>query len=272
MAFEGLAVIVVGYGSSGLLAENLAPLTRRLEGARTFVVDNRTSDAERAAMRRLSAAEGWDLLEPAENLGFGLGMNAAAERAIAAGAAHLLLLNPDATIEPADVSALLAAAGDDPLVLLAPRVLRPDGSVWFDGSDLHLGDGRITATRNRERLGVHDAEQWLSGACLLVSADLWTRIGGFGDGYFLYWEDADLCRRLRAKGYHVRYVPGASAIHRVGQSSRTTRRSAIRAFHRSAYLYYATHVAPAPLSPKRALARAILGTRCWMQLLAAAWR
>ena len=97
-------------------------------------------------------------------------------------------------------------------------------------------------------------------------------VNGFDERFFLYWEDADLCRRLRAKGYHVRYVPTAAAIHRVGQSSRTARASAIRAFHRSAYLYYATHVAPAPLSPKRALARAILGTRCWVQLMATARR
>jgi len=64
-------------------------------------------------------------------------------------------------------------------------------------------------------------------------------------------------------------VPGATAVHRVGHSSRTARASAIRAFHESAYLYYATHVAPAPLNPKRALARAILHARCWFQLLAA---
>ena len=36
---------------------------------------------------------------------------------------------------------------------------------------------------------------------------------------FLYWEDADLCRRLRNRGFHVRYVPGATAVHHVGQSS-----------------------------------------------------
>jgi GT2 family glycosyltransferase len=70
----------------------------------------------------------------------------------------------------------------------------------------------------------------------------------------------------------VRYVPGATAIHRVGQSSRTARAFAIRAFHESAYVYYATHVAPAPLSPKRAVARAILHTRCLVQLMAAAFR
>ena len=216
MAFDGLAVVVVGYGSSGLLAENLAPLTRRLEGARTVVVDNRTTDEERTAMRVLAAQEGWELVEPDGNLGFGLGMNAGADRALAGGATHLLLLNPDATIEPADVDALLRAAGDDELALLAPRILRPDGSVWFDGSDLHLGDGRITATRKREQLGVTDAEQWLSGACLLVTAELWRRIGGFGDGYFLYWEDVELSYRARRAGGRVEVVPEATAVHAEG--------------------------------------------------------
>jgi GT2 family glycosyltransferase len=216
MAFDGLAVVVVGYGSSALLAENLAPLTRGLDGARTVVVDNRTTDDERTAMRRLAAQEGWELVEPDANLGFGLGMNAGAERALALGATRLLLLNPDATIDPADVGRLLAAAGDDELVLLAPRILRPDGSVWFDGSDLHLGDGRISATRKREQLGLTDAEQWLSGACLLVSAELWRRIDGFGDAYFLYWEDVELSYRARRAGGRVEVVPEATAVHAEG--------------------------------------------------------
>ena len=107
---------------------------------------------------------------------------------------------------------------------------------------------------------------------MLAQREALKSIGGFDERFFLYWEDADLCRRLRTVGFHVRYVPGATAIHRVGQSSKTARTFAIRAFHRSAYLYYATHVAPAPLNPKRALARAILHTRCWLQLAAAGFR
>ena len=113
---------------------------------------------------------------------------------------------------------------------------------------------------------------WLSGACMLARREALDAVHGFDERFFLYWEDADLCRRLRVRGYHVRYVPGATAIHRVGQSSRTARASAIRAFHESAYLYYSRHVAPAPLSPRRALARAILRTRCWVQLMTAAFR
>src|SRR5207253_10409754 len=94
---------------------------------------------------------------------------------------------------------------------------------------------------------------WLSGACMLAKRAALTAVQGFDERFFLYWEDADLCRRLRNRGYHVRYVPGATAIHRVGQSSRTARAFAIRAFHDSAYLYYATHVAPTRLNPKRAV-------------------
>jgi len=63
----------------------------------------------------------------------------------------------------------------------------------------------------------------------------------------MYWEDADLCRRLRAHGYHVRYVPGATVVHQVGHSSRSARAASIRAFHDSAYQYYATHVAKGPV-------------------------
>ena len=104
---------------------------------------------------------------------------------------------------------------------------------------------------------------WVSGACMLVRRSALHAVGGFDERYFLYWEDADLCRRLRGAGFRIRYVPGASAIHRVGESSRTARKAAIHAFHDSAYLYYRTHVAPHRLHPMRGLAGLILAARQW---------
>jgi GT2 family glycosyltransferase len=104
---------------------------------------------------------------------------------------------------------------------------------------------------------------------MLARREALAAVRGFDERYFLYWEDADLCRRLRAKGYHVRYVPAATAVHRVGHSSRTARAFSIRAFHESAYLYYATHVAPGTFNPKRLLARLLLTVRCWVKLRAA---
>jgi GT2 family glycosyltransferase len=108
--------------------------------------------------------------------------------------------------------------------------------------------------------------QWLSGACMLAQRDALAAARGFDPRYFMYWEDADLCRRLRTRGYHIRYVPRATAVHRVGHSSRTVRSASIRWFHESAYVYYATHVAPGLYNPKRWVARVLLAVRCWWQL------
>lgn len=102
---------------------------------------------------------------------------------------------------------------------------------------------------------------WVSGACLLVRRDVFDRVGGFDERFFLYWEDADLCRRIRSAGFATRYCPAARVEHTVGQSSRTARVLALRAFHRSAYLYYRLHVAPSPLNPLRWLAWLLLQSR-----------
>ena len=101
---------------------------------------------------------------------------------------------------------------------------------------------------------------------MLVRRDALETVGGFDERYFLYWEDADLCRRLRATGSHVRYVQAATAIHRVGQSSHTARVDTVRAFHASAFLYYSTHVASKPFDLNRLLARVILQVRCFLVL------
>jgi GT2 family glycosyltransferase len=101
---------------------------------------------------------------------------------------------------------------------------------------------------------------------MLAKREALQAVRGFDERFFLYWEDADLCRRLRGKGWHVRYVPAAVAIHQVGRSSGTAKAASIRAFHASAYLYYAIHVAPGRLNPKRPLARALLAVRCWIRV------
>jgi GT2 family glycosyltransferase len=102
---------------------------------------------------------------------------------------------------------------------------------------------------------------WISGACMLARREALAAVGGFDERYFLYWEDADLCRRLRAAGWTARYVPHAVVVHRVGGSSQSVRRLAIRAFHQSAYRYYVTHVVPQWWHPGRVVAWTLLSAR-----------
>ncbi|MDR6971739.1 glycosyltransferase family 2 protein [Leifsonia shinshuensis] len=235
--FAAEAVVVVNYGSSGLLAENLAALTRRAGGLLTVVVDSFSSDAERARIADLCEQEGWIAVLPPDNPGFGRGMNAGVERAAQAGAERVLLLNPDAEIAPEAVRALFDAVAASPLTLVAPRILRPDGTVWSAGSDVSLVDGRMTSARRRPQPPERRAEPWLSGACLCLSLALWERAGGFADGYFLYWEDVDLSFRVRNAGGALEVREDIVATHAEGGTQQAGAERAATA-KSEAYYYF----------------------------------
>jgi GT2 family glycosyltransferase len=235
--FGSLAVVVVSYGSSALLERNLTPLSRAIPGAVIVVVDNFTNEVERARLTELATRESWVVVLPSSNAGFGVGMNLGVARACELGASAFLLLNPDATIAADQVRRLLARVAARPLALVAPRVLRPDGSVWFDGSDLYLDDGRIRASRRRDPSSGARIEPWLSGACLIVTDRLWRLVGGFSGEYFLYWEDVDLSHRVVQAGGTVEICADAVAVHAEGGTQGEGLSSA-GAAKSDAYYYY----------------------------------
>jgi GT2 family glycosyltransferase len=290
-AVPQFAAILVNYNAGPELERALRSIADEMTGQswQGVVIDNASVDGSAAKVNPFVPHV--RLIHNLTNVGFARGVN---QGLAATTAPYVLIMNPDCRLMAGAIAALRGVLDAHPdCAITGPRVLNPDGSVQGsargDPNMLTGLFGRTTLLRRfapflsigRRNIVVDDAIRsgqqsvevdWVSGACMLARREALDAAQGFDERFFLYWEDADLCRRLRAKNCHVRYVPGASAIHRVGQSSRTARASAIRAFHRSAYLYYSIHVAPAPLSPKRALARAILGTRCWVQLLTAAWR
>jgi N-acetylglucosaminyl-diphospho-decaprenol L-rhamnosyltransferase len=227
-----VAVVVVSYGSSELLATNLAAVATECPDARVVVVDNYSSDAELVAVRRLCADHGWRLVANATNVGFGTAMNAGVATALADGAEQLLLLNPDATISRASLTRLREVVATAPLTLAAPVIETPDGGLWSDGHDLYLDRGRMRATRRRE--GAPRVAPWLSGACLLISAELWGRVGGFDDRYFLYWEDVDLSWRVVEAGGSLQVVRDAVAEHDEGGTQERLSRRALS----TTYYYY----------------------------------
>ncbi|OUE28428.1 N-acetylglucosaminyl-diphospho-decaprenol L-rhamnosyltransferase [Clavibacter michiganensis] len=258
-----LAVVVVNYGSADLVRENVLPLIERLDDALLVVVDNRTDNAERERVRELAAHPSTRVhgVYPDGNTGFGTGMNIGVEAARGLGAREFLLLNPDATLEPDQLAVLRGAVAADPLALVAPLILRPDGSTWFRGSDLYLADGRIRGAARRAQHPGLAVEPWLTGACLLVTDELWTRVGGFSDDYFLYWEDVDLSRKVVEAGGRLRVVEEAVAVHAEGGTQSAGHASAGQAksgtyyYHnvRNRLLYGARHLDAAALRRWRLL-------------------
>jgi GT2 family glycosyltransferase len=102
---------------------------------------------------------------------------------------------------------------------------------------------------------------WVSGACMMVRRDAFERAGLLDEGFFMYWEDADWCRRIGREGYGVYCVPRARVIHHEGGSSGRRPAHLVWAFHRSVYRYYTKHDAPQVWNPLRVVAAVGLATR-----------
>jgi GT2 family glycosyltransferase len=221
-ALSGVAVVVVNYGSSALLAENLAGTPLGRSGVSVVVVDNRTTDGERRAVRRLSSENGWSLVEMDLNRGFGAGMNAGVRRARETGHHTFLLLNPDATIDVEGLTTLVAQVRADPMTMVSPVIDRPDGTPWFRGARVDVAGGR---TRLTDGVGPDVLDPWLAGTCLVVHRDLWDLLGGFDEDYFLYWEDVDISWRCTAVGGRLVVRDDVRAVHSVGGTQGTSGKS-----------------------------------------------
>lgn len=275
-----VSAVIVNYNAGPELRTALQSIAAEMAGRawEAVVVDNVSTDGSSDYVWEF--APNARVLRNTENVGFGRGIN----QAVAASTGPLvLIMNPDCRLERGAVAAMRAELEGRPkCAVVGPRVLDPDGSEQGSargdpdmltglfgrtGVLRHLLPWASVSRRNVvEGNGGSVTVDWVSGACMLVRRSAFDEAGGFDARYFMYWEDADLCRRLRARGYEIRYVPAAAAVHQVGHSSRSAQAASIRAFHESAYLYYATHVAPGAWNPKRAIARVLLTARCWWRL------
>lgn len=200
----------MNYGSHHLLRVLLDALPPT-PGLLVVLVDNHSSDAERAGVRELSDRADVRLVERA-NDGFGPAVNAGVREAAAAGAETVLLLNPDVVTDAVTVEALLDDAAAHPDDLVAPVVRDSTGRVVAQGSEVSRSDGRMSRAPlvvpspagedPRAVLGATTEERmpWVTGAALACSVSLFERAGGMATDYFMYWEDVDFSMRVHRAG------------------------------------------------------------------------
>jgi len=213
-------VVIVAYHSAALLPACLAAIP---EACPVIVVDNASPDdsADVALAARPSAR----IMRAGKNLGFGPGANLGfAEVTTEFG----LLLNADATLEPETIAGLIAAARRYPEAgLLAPEVIAEEGHMQF-GHDLPFRRLRGAVVEP-----VGDACCWyVGGSAMFLRMSVLRALGGFDPDIFLYFEDDDLCLRVRAAGHALVHVAGVRVRHLGGASSGASPRlSHWKAFH-----------------------------------------
>jgi GT2 family glycosyltransferase len=284
-----LSILIVSYNTRHLLSSCLQSLAAACQrhSYEAIVADNASSDDSVEMLRR--DWPGVHVIEMGSNTGFARANN----RAMAeARGRYFLLLNSDTNALGNSLDRLIDFLDATPSAgVAAPRLLNSDltdqGTARAFPTPAAAIFGRKSAiTRlfphnpwtKRYMLGrAHEggdpfSVDWVSGAGMMVSRLVVDRVGGLDEGFFMHWEDADWCRRIKDAGWAVYCVPVSEVVHHEGKSEQmyggVDRRGRIGRpprlcweFHRSAYRYFVKHHASHPLNPFRWAAAAGLMVR-----------
>lgn len=242
-----VAAIVVDYDSG----EHLGTCVRSLltDGASEVVV---VENGSPGPARRVLAGLAVTFVDVAGNLGYGAGAN----RGVAASedSSYVLVCNPDVTVRPGALAALVGALEDHrSWALVGPRILDPDGTPYpsvrrFPSVTDAAGHALLALFKpdNRFSARYHDSVgdvarevDWVSGACLCARRQAFEELGGFDEDYFMFAEDMDLCFRAHEAGWGVGVAPDATVTHVVGVSRRHHPYRMLAAHHRSALRFEA---------------------------------
>ena len=210
MLQDGKATIIsVAHNSNDVLPEMLASVPT---GTSIIVVDNATKDL--AELRQICKKFSAMLIENGENRGFGFACNRGAERAETE---FLFFLNPDASLVPDTIDQLIAAMQRFPKAsAMNPRIALADGSVQFHHRSRLMPVSEYMPHRWPET----DSDVTvLMGSALFARRSDFEAVGGFDEDIFLYHEDDDLSRRLRAERGPIMFIRDAFVTHLAEKSS-----------------------------------------------------
>jgi hypothetical protein len=267
-----VSVVVISFNTRDMLRDCLqsvlAECVRLPEGttAEILVVDNASSDGSADMVDRefSAAAVPVRLIRSDVNLGFGVANNVAFE---AAQGRYLVLLNSDAFIHSGGLRLALEHMDANPDAGIGGgRLVGPGGeaqpsarsfhSIWFDalvytGLSDRFPRSRIFGAPDRTWADPNQPADvdWLPGAFLIIRREALIRAGLFDPVFFLYYEEVDLCRRVKAAGFRIRYWPDIVVTHIGGESSRQlssmlydeTAAQVVLWRMRSTLLYYRKH-------------------------------
>ncbi len=243
-----LTIVTVNYGSSQLLAKCLESLRPALATipAEILVYDNGSDDPGLPEILR-TVPEARPI-SGKRRVSFGAANNACAAEALGA---YFLFLNPDTTAKPGAIETLLAFMKSHARCGSAgPLLVDERGRIEFSfardpgilSEALMLLRKRLSGTsppmmQNGGKPGKID---WISGAAMLVRREAFEQVTGFDEEYPLYFEDADLCRRMRRFGWQIAYCPDARIIHKRGGTQTDPIRQDSK-YRRSQLRYYRKH-------------------------------
>lgn len=215
-----LSVIIVNYASKHYLAACVSSIYDKIgrDNLEIIIVNN----DYRENLDFLGQYQNLIVVNLANNIGFGAANNIGVKKATGN---YILFLNPDIIIEMADIDAVLGKIEQDRQIgIMGVKVLDMDKNIqkWSIGQeDINLKSlikENLPIFKNKQ-LAINNADlSWVSGAAFIMSKQLFLQTGGFDEKFFLYYEDVDLCRRIKKQGKKIKVSSEMIVTHFGGGS------------------------------------------------------
>ncbi len=222
-----ISIIIVHYNTPDLLERCLNSIYVKSQSFpfEVFVVDNSLSSLAWKGSYKFPSVR---VIRNGLNLGFAKANNQALKLS---GGEYVLFLNPDTEVRPGSLEGMYAfMKQNDNVGILGPKLVFPDGSLQLSCRRFYTIRSILTRRiaflkvvfgfkPEEEHLMIsndHKAEtdvDWVLGACMMARKDVLTMLGGFDDSYHLYFEDVDLCYRVKKMGLRVVYNPDFTIVH-----------------------------------------------------------
>lgn len=248
---NAIDIVIVNYKSTSLLIKCIDSVYKALGRikARIYVEDNGSDDDVKRIITFFPEVV---LTQNATNLGFAKAVNKAIRKGLAS---YIVILNPDTVMLDGFFDSVISYMETNPDVgVLGPKILNGDGTVqgsarrfptaltgifgrnslltrFFPNNPFTRANVLTSRSDGRNPMEV----DWVSGACMVARRKAVEEVGLLDERFFMYWEDADWCRRMREKGWKVVYFPSALVVHYVGVSSDRLLIRSIFEFHKSSY-------------------------------------
>ncbi|MER3512999.1 MAG: glycosyltransferase family 2 protein [Chloroflexota bacterium] len=229
--------------------------------AEVLIIDNASQDGTPEAIR--AAHPDLGLIRTGDNLGYAGGNNIGIRVALQRGADAVFLVNNDTLLDPECVARLVSVLEADPRIgVIGPmvytweegRVISSAGGAidWWHADAINVGMGEVDRGQYQAR-----PVDFINGCGLMITRKAIERVGLLDERYFMYWEEADWCVRIRRAGFRVHFDPGAWMRHKAAIRPDRLGPATLYYLTRNRLLFFATHT-PLPLKPA-ALAHAFHG-------------
>ncbi len=217
-----VAVVVLNYKVRDLSLTCISSvLASDYPSLGVIAIDNNSEDGFEEEIKKFKNVI---FIQTMDNLGYSGGNNIGIKKALLDGADYVFVLNPDTVILKDTISKLISGIEENSADIVGPKIYFKDSQkIWYAGGrfDLNnvLGAHIGVDEEDRGQFNQTIETDYVTGAAMMISAQVFNKIGFFDERFFLYYEDSDFCFRARQAGFKIMYTPQAVVYHANAKST-----------------------------------------------------